>query len=529
MADDKRPEVREDEEQDVKAQESMQLLVTAGYFRARIKGLSNFDKIVGGLVWCLETCNFDVDVDLWYNDELTIGGKIALTEKIVTVLNAQKCPHKIEPHQIQGSDFIHIFPVVQWLVKKAIETRQATGDTVRQYSLSQYARYFGAPSEKDETDGTLSSVKCKHRQGMDNWTNSEKANDVINADVVADDILSNNDKLSKAVDQYQKLQQEKRVEGGHRGGQAETTTVNDLSELVSQLRQSKAQLKERLDQESRDASRFDEKFKSVKTQVKSLRSQLKSLKEKAQRIELEDGERERLRQLQALMSKNESLKKKEAEFKAKCKSERAKLTARNQELKDRLPTKNAEEGEDEEDLDLSALESQLSELKTELATKSTRLSGLERQLDQVPSSYELQQYQRRFFELDSQVSAEFSATQQFVTLFNTLIDQKSFTEKAISLLDSVLDTLPDSRYSSSSTKAQFVDKMSKLLQNVEVARANYERNFRDNETKKIEASDELNKLLDEQRHYALLVKEMREEMRKNEQLAQKLAAKTQQH
>jgi len=523
MADDKRPEVREDEEQDVKAQESMQLLVTAGYFRARIKGLSNFDKIVGGLVWCLETCNFDVDVDLWYNDELTIGGKIALTEKIVTVLNAQKCPHKIEPHQIQGSDFIHIFPVVQWLVKKAIETRQATGDTVRQYSLSQYARYFGAPSEKDETDGTLSSVKCKHRQGMDDGTNSEKPNDVITADDVTDNILSNNDKLSKAVDQYEKLQQEKRVEKA-----AETTTVG-LSELVSQLRQSKAQLKERLDQESRDASRFDEKFKSVKTQVKSLRSQLKSLKEKAQRIELEDGERERLRQLQALMSKNESLKKKEAEFKANCKSERDKLAARNQELMDRLPTKNAEEGEDEGDLDLSVLESQLSELKTELATKSTRLSGLERQLDQVPSSYELQQYQRRFFELDSQVSAEFSATQQFVTLFNTLIDQKSFTEKAISLLDSVLDTLPDSRYSSSSTKAQFVDKMSKLLQNVEVARANYERNFRDNETKKIEASDELNKLLDEQRHYALLVKEMREEMRKNEQLAQKLAAKTQQH
>ena len=24
-----------------------------------------------------------------------------------------KCPHRLEPHQIQGLDFIHIFPVVQ--------------------------------------------------------------------------------------------------------------------------------------------------------------------------------------------------------------------------------------------------------------------------------------------------------------------------------------------------------------------------------------------------------------------------------
>ena len=42
-----------------------------------------------------------------------------------------ECPFKIEPHQIQGLDYIHIFPVVKWLVKKAIETREAEGDSVR--------------------------------------------------------------------------------------------------------------------------------------------------------------------------------------------------------------------------------------------------------------------------------------------------------------------------------------------------------------------------------------------------------------
>ena len=69
-------DIREDEEQDVKLQETIDLLVAAGYFRARIKGLSAFDKIVGGMTWCIDTCNFDVDVDLLFNESSTIGQKM---------------------------------------------------------------------------------------------------------------------------------------------------------------------------------------------------------------------------------------------------------------------------------------------------------------------------------------------------------------------------------------------------------------------------------------------------------------------
>jgi hypothetical protein len=49
-----------------------------------------------------------------------------------------KCKHLIQPYQIQGLDFIHIYPVVQWLVKKAIETRAEMGDSNRSYALSQF-------------------------------------------------------------------------------------------------------------------------------------------------------------------------------------------------------------------------------------------------------------------------------------------------------------------------------------------------------------------------------------------------------
>ncbi|XP_063285215.1 coiled-coil domain-containing protein 93 [Pelobates fuscus] len=140
-------ESREDEEQGIKLAEILELLVAAGYFRARIKGLSPFDKVVGGMTWCITTCNFDIDVDLLFQENSTIGQKIALTEKIVSVLPKMKCPHGLEPHQIQGLDFIHIFPVIQWLVKRAIETRQEMGDYIRSYSVFQFQKGHSLPED----------------------------------------------------------------------------------------------------------------------------------------------------------------------------------------------------------------------------------------------------------------------------------------------------------------------------------------------------------------------------------------------
>ncbi|XP_044071643.1 coiled-coil domain-containing protein 93 [Siniperca chuatsi] len=142
-------ETREDEDQSVKLAEILELLLAAGYFRARIKGLSPFDKVVGGMTWCITTCNFDVNVDLLFQENSTIGQKIALTEKIVSVLPKMKCPHRLEPHQIQGLDFIHIFPVIQWLVKRAIETREEMGDYVRAYSISEFQKIHSLPEDEE--------------------------------------------------------------------------------------------------------------------------------------------------------------------------------------------------------------------------------------------------------------------------------------------------------------------------------------------------------------------------------------------
>jgi hypothetical protein len=53
----------------------------AGYFRIRLPWLSVLDKILGGLSWCINSSNFQVDVK--YSDDMNLKDKILLSEKLV--------------------------------------------------------------------------------------------------------------------------------------------------------------------------------------------------------------------------------------------------------------------------------------------------------------------------------------------------------------------------------------------------------------------------------------------------------------
>lgn len=107
------------------------------------------------MTWCIESCNFDVDVDLLFRENLTIGQKISLTEKIVVMLPKMKCPYRIEPHQIQGLDCIHIFPVIQWLIKRSMEMRKEMAGFVRSFALNQFHKKHSFL--EDENDVTIAA------------------------------------------------------------------------------------------------------------------------------------------------------------------------------------------------------------------------------------------------------------------------------------------------------------------------------------------------------------------------------------
>ena len=85
----------------------VELLIQAGYFRARIQSLEPFDKILGGLAWTLTGCVYDIDID--FKDDMNLTEKIRVSEKIVAGLKSINCPFQINPIQIQGLDLKPIF------------------------------------------------------------------------------------------------------------------------------------------------------------------------------------------------------------------------------------------------------------------------------------------------------------------------------------------------------------------------------------------------------------------------------------
>ncbi|EFA78673.1 hypothetical protein PPL_08132 [Heterostelium album PN500] len=156
----------EDTESEQKFQEIIELLVTGGYFRARIQGLSPFDKVVGGMAWSITASNMDVDGDLFFQENSNIRQKIALSEELIKALNRMKCPFPLQAQQIQGLNYINLFPIIRWLIAKVIETREETGDLLRMYSQSMFNKDFKTPA--DVETATNLELSCNFVENVEN-------------------------------------------------------------------------------------------------------------------------------------------------------------------------------------------------------------------------------------------------------------------------------------------------------------------------------------------------------------------------
>ena len=88
--------------QEQQQQEQLQaindILVAAGYFRARLATIDPFDKLLGGMCWSIAGSNFDIDIE--FADDLNMGAKIKLSEKVVQALRQMECPLALAPQQI---------------------------------------------------------------------------------------------------------------------------------------------------------------------------------------------------------------------------------------------------------------------------------------------------------------------------------------------------------------------------------------------------------------------------------------------
>lgn len=570
-------DVREDEEQTTKFQEIIDLLVAAGYFRARIKGLSNFDKVIGGMTWCIKSCNFDVDVDLLFQENLTIGQKISLTEKIVAMLPKMNCPYRIEPHQIQGLDCIHIFPVIQWLVKRSMEMRQEMAGFVRSFALNQFnkkhsfsehvengattnktviknlhlikkayeprrlfkqkegfikdesSRFIGtvleyeAPFDAIKTTSVLTKSKSNNsKHELNNDKNGKNTTEHITAALAI--IEENSMRLSvntvgNIVDiQVQEIAKATEKYAAMSISKAKNSGTTDLSHALIALHKQKATLQSRICKLTKERDGLSNKLIEIIEKIKEHRAKREAVEnsfKKIQEIGINDNDSV-FKQLEELLSVHDGLKEQEHNFREQCKSDLNLFRGMLQEVEDDAPA-------EEEDCvkEYKEQKEAVIRMRLQLAKKNRIIASLMRQMDDVPGRSELTQYQRRFMELYNQVSAKHKETKQYYTLYNTLDDTKLYISKELSLLNSIQDNYNEAM-ASSSGKEQFLKQFETIVAGVKRNKGMVEKRCTDEKNRRDALSRQLVILVEQQRKYVAAVRQLTIECRKNEALLAQL-------
>ncbi|KAG7204854.1 hypothetical protein KM043_005254 [Ampulex compressa] len=568
-------DVREDEEQIKKFQDIIDLLVAAGYFRARIKGLSNFDKVIGGMTWCIESCNFDVDVDLLFRENLTIGQKISLTEKIVVMLPKMNCPHRIEPHQIQGLDCIHIYPVIQWLVKRSMETREEMADFVRSFALNQFEKKhtFSDDSNtgaivKENLIRNIRAVKktyeprrlFKHKDKSTKDESTKFFSTLLEYDTplydspkkspaaVTNDIKdseqkggsSNEKKIAEEITSDMAVIEESSVRlsvntvGNIVGIQAQEiakaaekyATVSETEEngitgtpaVLLALQKQKTALQKRVRKLTKERDSLSIKVSELTERTNDSLEKRQGIEQsfkKAQEIGIDEND-SILKRLEELLLVHDGLKEQEHSFREQCKSDLNLLRGMLQEIETGAP--------DEEENRLKEYEDQkeaVTRARLQLAKKNRAIASLTRQLDDVPGRSELTQYQRRFMELYNQVSAKHKETKQYYTLYNTLDDTKLYLTKELSLLNSIQDNYNEAM-ASASGKEQFLKQFEAIVAGIKRNKAKVEKRCADEKNRRDALCRQLATLIEQLRKYVAAVRQLTIECRKNEALLAQL-------
>ncbi|KAI1702726.1 coiled-coil domain-containing protein [Ditylenchus destructor] len=533
-------DIREDEEQFVKCVECLELLISTGYFRAKIQGLAAFDKIVGGMVWCISMCAQRVDVDLLYSENSTIGQKIALTERIVEVLPKLNCPHTIEPHQIQGLDCIHIFPVLQWLVKEANEVKKLRGDEQENFAVYQ----FGQENWKVENDTAAVRPLVKSRKVYRRVIRMKKDDSKLGS---SSDTPQNIPELqTHELAPVHTFEEEFVVcrDGGYTTapadkvigsgavsptldlrGSAGSPTQSDRSSVVShdftleQLQERLAMLTKEEDQLSAEMSKQNEKYSGLKEDAGTLQAQIDEFKQA-----LEGCEPSVIETVKELLAERDEVKASESAYKRECRRHIEELDQTIERIQqgdsDETGYPQMSNVDTNSRESLNTLTNHLNQLMGQLADLDREIFVMERQVESRPSQIELNQYQRRFVELYNQMSSKHRETKRQYTLYNTLVDVRNFIKREIDLLNSIDDSR--SLALKESYKESFVENLQQICKSVEDSLDKILCKKRSLQEQRDAIADNLQLLVDKQRLYMKTVAEFQAECQKNEQMRQEL-------
>ncbi|KAH8261485.1 hypothetical protein KR044_010088 [Drosophila immigrans] len=555
-------ERREDSDASAKELDTFDMLVAAGYYRARIQGLSAFDKVVGGMTWCIECCDYDVDVDLLFHENLTIGQKIALVEKIVAVLIDMKCPHDLEPHQVQGLEFLAIHPVIQWLVKTSVANREERGQRLKRFAIGQFHNDYQYKSDKDNlTKIRLAAVHIKAIQELyspkriyerKEATTEDDAlrvrltlmeyGDIGHVAKQIDEAKPTSNSEPMELELEQQLRQLSLANGSTPMGQkridldpnARSALQQHYAEFKLEMETDAQELKSQNQQKRLEAAkialehkikRYSKENEQLEASVEAQKQQTAQEVDKLEKLKAEldaykqteaNADAALLDKVRGLLQQHDELKKSEAEFKESCRTDLANL----QQQIDELESFNAQD--DEAQAAAIAKEQQrLQELRLHLAKRNRGIVAIERKLDAIPDRTELAQYQRRFHELHNEMSAKHLETKQYYTLYNTLNDKKRYLEKELSLLNSICEAYNEGMLSPHG-REDFIRQFETIVDGVKSAQDKVRHKYNEERMRRDELNEELLGLLELQRQYAAAIKQLTRECQRCEQLQQHL-------
>ncbi|XP_024520967.1 coiled-coil domain-containing protein 93 isoform X1 [Selaginella moellendorffii] len=484
------------------------LLVAGGYFRARISSLSPFDKLTGGLAWCIAASNVDVDYDhLDYSDDLILGEKIKIGEAIESALQRMGCPYPLQAHQIQGLDYPAVLPVVQWLVKRVLDTRNEIGDLLRRYSHFQFSKNYELPIQhrsKDYNDTIRAHAEDPQSGHLQHISRQSRNLQLFfDRNIRAEyTVLKYGSKSaqSEAVSKQWEL-----IEASESKFDGEVHN-DPYDQKIDELRNKLERSKERLSvlvHGIKKASLLD-KRDHIDEQTRAKESVLSEIAKLRMSSDV-SKDQDTLDNVIGALKLLTLLEREKVAFVEASRDDRNRMERQLNSLKESLSTA----GE-------NILEKKTC-LRKELAKLSRDVVVLKRRVDDVPTQLELIQYERCFMELYVNIQAKLRETRKYYASYNALVEANELSLKEISLLNSINDQY-EKAMATSEGRPRFVESMQEISKGAQRKLQKMENRCSEKKTTYDSLKTKHGAAVAKRRQYYALLKQLQEEFTRNEKL-----------
>lgn len=309
-------------------------------------------------------------------------------------------------------------------------------------------------------------------------------------------------------------------------GRIESSIQSPSHLLRVQLKEHDVQVR-RLIQEKKN---LNTKIMENKTQAAALDETLSKLKldiaEAEEKTPADGKSQAHVAELSHLVIKNEVLKREKNEVRNNCRVELEALRNRIEKLRLHVTDDASVQGAGA----LRLAKIKQSHVKMAVKHKDMRIAAAKqdralhlkmKQIDEIPTRFELVQYEKRFLELYNEVALTLDETRKYYCVYNTLKTTHEFLEKEVSLLNSISENIDVAMASKTATQAFFMQ-TENIIQNVQSIMAKQQSARNDHQADVETLDGRYQFLLEQERLYVNAIRKFQKECEKNERLAAQL-------